>query len=159
MILTHRPLRPDDAPHVAGFPRSPEELFHMFPNGRWPFTAGQVLEAAALRRDPTVVELDGQVVGYANYAVFEPASHCAIGNVVVAPAARRRGIARFLVGTLVDRALGQYGIPEVRIGAHAANPAALLLYAAMGFVPYEVQAVPDWRGATVPLVFLRRRRP
>lgn len=157
MPLTHRPLRPEDAARIAAFPQSPEELFHLFPKGSWPFTAEQVLEAAACRRDPTVAELEGGVVGYANFAVFEPGSHCAIGNVVVAPHARRRGVARFLVGALVERALGQYGMPEIRIGAHAANPAALLLYAAMGFVPYEIQAVPDWRGVTVPLVFLRKR--
>lgn len=159
MPLIHRPLRSADSTAIAGFPQTPEELFHMFPTGAWPLTAEQVLEAAARRRDATVAELDGRVVGYANFAVFEPGSHCAIGNVVVAPHARRRGVARFLVSTLVARALCEYGVPEVRIGAHAANPAALLLYGAMGFRPYEVQAVSDWRGVTVPLVFLSKRAP
>lgn len=158
MTLTLRPLRPDDAAFIAAFPQSAEELFHMFPAAAWPFTAEQLLAAAAQRRDPVVAELDGRVAGYANYAVFEPASHCAIGNVVVAPDARRRGIARFLVGTLAERAQAEYRIPEVRIGAHAGNPAALLLYAAMGFEPYEVQAVRDWRGQTVPLLYLRKTR-
>jgi len=158
MTLLHRSLRPEDAPVIAAFPQSAEELFHMFPNGVWPFTGEQLLAAAHVRWDATVVELAGRPCGYANFAAFEAGRHCAIGNVVVAPWARRQGVASFLIKAMIEKAFDGRGVPLLRVLAHASNYPALLLYSSLGFQPEQIEAVADGRGGTVPLVHFRMAR-
>ncbi len=158
MSLRYRSLRPEDAPVIAAFPQSAAELFHMFPNGVWPFNGEQILAAARARWDATVIETASRPCGYANFAAFEPGGFCTIGNVVVAPWARRQGVARFLIQTMIEKAFGGRGVPLLRVAAHASNYAALLLYPSLGFQPERIEAVPDGRGGMVPLVHFRMER-
>lgn len=154
-MLTHRDASREDVPCVCAFPQSPEELFFLFPKATWPLTPEQLRAAIAQRFDSTVVLDDGEVGAFANFYLREVGGTCAIGNVVVAPGARGRGVGRYLVETMIRKALVTYRAATVRISCFNGNVAGLLLYAKLGFEPYAVEPRRDPRGARVALVHLR----
>ncbi len=62
--------------------------------------------------------------------------HCGrITSLFVHPAHRRRGVARMLLGRLLDQA-AEEGLRQVRLEVVADNRAAIVLYEALGFVPF-----------------------
>lgn len=136
--LSHRPLADSDIPHICRFARDREELYFLFPRATWPLTPEQVRDSLAVRRDPTVVLRGGEVVGYANFAIFESGRTASLGNVSVAPWARRTGVAKHLVSAMMDRAFVHHGLPELRLRCFNTNTPGLLLYAALGFAPIAV---------------------
>lgn len=105
--------------------------------------------------DCTVAELDGRPAGFANFYRFESGGRCAIGNVVVAPAARGQGVAGRLVLHMVGLARTRYRAAEVTLACFSDNALALLLYTRLGFVPFAVEESQDWQGRRVALVQLR----
>lgn len=155
MSLTHREVRPDDVPLVCSFPQSAEELYFLFPKASWPLTPEQLERAIDARFDSTVVLDHGAVAGFANFYLREPGGACAIGNVVVAPAARGKGVGRFLIETMIGKALRDHRAAEIRISCFNENVAGLLLYAKLGFVPHRVEQRADPRGDRVALIHMR----
>jgi GNAT superfamily N-acetyltransferase len=83
------------------------------------------------------------------------AGACAIGNVVVAPDARAKGVGSYLIETMVRKALLQHRAQEVRISCFNGNVAGLLLYAKLGFVPFAVERRVDQQGARVALIHMK----
>lgn len=161
-ILSHRPLADGDIPTICGFPRSAEELYFLFPRAVWPLTPEQVRATLGARRDPTVVTLfeNGRerVVGYANYATFEDGRTASIGNVSVDPTLRRRGIAEYLVRTMIGRAFDHHHLPELTLYCFNTNTPALLLYAKLGLAPIALETrVTPW-GEPIALFKLRMDR-
>lgn len=158
-ILSHRPLADGDIPTICGFPRSAEELYFLFPRAVWPLTPDQVRATLGTRRDPTVVTLSEngreRVVGYANYATFEDGRTASIGNVSVDPTLRRRGIAEYLVRTMIGRAFDHHHLPELTLYCFNTNTPALLLYAKLGLTPIALETrVTPW-GEPIALFKLR----
>lgn len=154
-MLAHREVRPEDVDRVCAFPRSAEELFFLFPRAEFPLTGDQLRGAIAQRYDSTVVLLGHEVCGFANFYLREQGGACAVGNVVVAPEARGRGVGRYLVETMIRKAVARYAAREVRISCFNGNVAGLLLYAKLGFVPYAIEKRLDRRGAPVALIHTR----
>lgn len=154
-MLSHRLVRPEDVPRVCSFPQSAKELYFLFPKATYPLTPKQLDRAIEQRHDSTVVLLDDQVCGFANFYVRAVSGACAIGNVVVAPEARARGVGRYLIDTMIRKALLDHRAEEVRISCFNGNVAGLLLYAKLGFVPYAVEPRLDQRGARVALIHMR----
>lgn len=157
--LSHRPLADADIPTICGFPRTAEELYFLFPRAVWPLTPDQIRATLGIRRDPTVVTLaeNGRerVVGYANYATFEDGRTASIGNVSVDPALRRRGIAEYLVRTMIDRAFGHHRLPELTLYCFNTNTPALLLYAKLGMAPVALETRVTPSGRPIALFKLR----
>ncbi|KAA0685520.1 GNAT family N-acetyltransferase [Azospirillum brasilense] len=137
--FSHRPLADADIPNICRFARDREELYFLFPRATWPLTPEQVRASLAVRRDPMVVLRGGEVVGYANFATFEAECSASLGNVSVAPWARRTGVAKHLVRIMMDRAFDHHGLPELVLRCFNTNTPGLLLYAALGFVPIAVE--------------------
>lgn len=158
MMLQTRPLRPEDATAISLFPQNAEELFFMFPTAAWPFSAGALLDAAAQRWDATVVERGGRPAGYANFARFEAGRFVSIGNVVVAPDARGQGVGRVLIEAMTAKGFAR-GVKEVRVSCHSTNAAGLLMYASLGFEPFGIEKVPDWKGDKAALIHFRKKAP
>ncbi len=154
-MLSHREVRSDDVARVCQFARSAEELYFLFPRATYPLTPEQLRRAIAQRHDSTVVLLDDQVCAFANFYVRETAGTCAIGNVVVAPEARARGVGSYLVETMTRKALLEHRAREVRISCFNANVAGLLLYAKLGFVPFAVEPRRDPQGTRVALIHMK----
>lgn len=159
MALLFRQAEPPDLALVATFPQSPEELFFLFPRATFPLTAAQLAETVAQRADSTVAERDGRMVGFANFHRWETGGVCAIGNVIVSPAARGQGVASALIGHLVELAFAKHQAAEVRISCFHRNLAGLLLYPKLGFAPFAIEERRDWRGRRAALIHLRRMRP
>ena len=156
MLLTHRPVNAEDVLTVCNFPQNPQELFYMFPKAHYPLTEDQLHASIALRSDSTVVEGDGSVVGFANFYVFERDGICAIGNVIVSPRARGKGVAKFLVETMVELAFERHRASEVQISCFNENTAGLLLYPQLGFVPFGVEERVSPDGRRVALIQMRK---
>jgi RimJ/RimL family protein N-acetyltransferase len=158
MQLTHRPVSAEDVLAICDFPQNPQELFFMFPKAQYPLTEAQLRASIAQRSDSTVVEEDTSVVGFANFYRVEHDGVCAIGNVIVSPKARGKGVARFLVETMVELAFERHRASEVHISCFNENTAGLLLYPQLGFVPFGVEERVSQDGRRVALVHMRKTR-
>jgi catechol 2,3-dioxygenase-like lactoylglutathione lyase family enzyme/predicted GNAT family N-acyltransferase len=154
MRLIHRPAGDKDIPVICGFPQSAEELFFLFPGATYPLTVAQLKDAIAQRSDPTVVEADHKVVGFADFHQWAPGGRCTIGNVIVAPAARGRGIGRCLIQSMIELAHTRHQASEVGIACFNGNIVGLLLYAGLGFRPYAVEERKDYQGNRAALIHM-----
>lgn len=159
MPFTHRPVRAEDVLAICNFPQTPKELFFMFPKAQYPLTDDQLLASIAQRSDSTVVEENGSVIGFANFYKFERGGVCAIGNVIVSPTARGKGVAKFLVETMVGLAIDRHRASEVQLSCFNENTAGLLLYPQLGFVPFEIEERLSPDGRRVALLNMRLLTP
>lgn len=133
MPLTHRPVAEKDIQVICGFPQSEDELFFLFPKAAFPLTPSQLQDAIALRSDSTVAELDGEVAAFANFYRWEAGGCCSIGNVIVSPVARGRGVGRYLIEQMIGFAFSKHQAAEVTVSCFNQNVAGLLLYPKLGF--------------------------
>lgn len=133
MPLTHRPATAADLAQVVTFPQNRDELFFCFPRAVWPLDVGQLAAAMAERRDSTVVELDGQLAGFANFFQWQYGEFCALGNLMVAPWARGRGVAQYLIGVMEAQARAHYQARLMKVSCFNGNAAGLLLYPRLGY--------------------------
>lgn len=118
-------------------------------------TSSQLQDAIAQRSDSTVVELDGEVAAFANFYRWEAGGCCSIGNVIVSPKARGKGVGRYLIKQMIDLALSKYRAAEVTISCFEQNVVGLLLYLKLGFQPYAVEERRDKKGNRVALIHMR----
>ena len=77
------------------------------------------------------VDDEERVLGYAGF--YCVADEGQIANVAVAPAARRRGVARELLAAL-DRLAGERGLYRVTLEVRASNAPAIALYESAGYI-------------------------
>ncbi len=68
-MLSHRGVHADDVARICSFPQSAEELYFLFPKATYPLTPEQLRRAIEQRFDSTVVLLDDQVCGFANFYI------------------------------------------------------------------------------------------
>lgn len=152
--LSTRPVTTADLPLLCTFPDTAQELFCLFPKANYPLTTQQLAEAIASRRASTVVEKDGEAVGFANLYQWE-GGVCAIGNVMVAPSARGQGIGKYLIHAMLKIACTTYQANEVRIACFNHNTSTLLLYAGLGFQPFSIEQRLDKSGRKLALIAMQ----
>lgn len=158
-MFLHRPLEEKDIPAVCALPQNADELFYMFPRATWPLTAAQLKDALEERSDSTVVELNGELVGYANFSLAHFRGRCSLGNVIIAPQARGKGVGGYLIGCMTDLAFDKHEAKELTASCYNHNVPGLLFYPRLGFKPFAVEEKRDKRGARVALIHLRLKRP
>jgi ribosomal protein S18 acetylase RimI-like enzyme len=129
----HRPATDADLDQVVRFVHNADELFFAFPRAHWPLTREQLAAACAERQGSTLVLLDGQPAGFANFYQSFPGGYCALGNLMVAPWARGRGVASYLVGVMEQLALRDFAARELKVSCFNDNAAGLLLYGRLGY--------------------------
>ncbi|ABK99958.1 GNAT family N-acetyltransferase [Pelobacter propionicus] len=156
MLLTHRPVENSDIPVVCGFPQSEEELFFLFPKAAFPLAPWQLQNSISQRSDSTVIELEGQVVAFANFYRWG-AKGCSIGNVIVSPIVRGQGVGSYLVEQMVSLGFSKHGAIEVTVSCFNQNVVGLILYAKLGFEPYAIEERQDKNGNRVALIHMRRK--
>jgi len=154
-LLSYRAIEPQDIPQICGFTLSETELFYLSPEVDYPLTPAQLRKTIRGRLEPTVVLDDREVVGFANLYKFRDGESCFIGNVVVRPDRRGRGVGAYLVETMLALAFGKHRFNEVRVSCFNGNTTALLLYAKLGFTPYAIEQRQDKRNNTVALIHLK----
>ena len=116
-------MRPDDLDEVLGIERA---SFTM------PWSRGAFLYEIQQNRVARcwVMREEGQVVGY--LCLWEVADEVHITNVAVRPDARRQGIARGLLSSVLDNARAR-GFKIVVLEVRPSNHHALTLYESFGF--------------------------
>ena len=157
MLLTHRLVTEKDIQTICSFPQSEDELFFLFPKAMFPLTVAQLRNAIAQRSDATVIESGGEVVAFANFYRWE-AGCCSIGNVIVSPAVRGRGVGRYLIEWMVELAFSKHRANEVTISCFNKNVSGLLFYPKLGFQSYAVEERKDKKGNRVALIHMRLQR-
>ena len=154
-MSAHRPVQAADIPIICQFPQSAEELFFLFPKATYPLTPEHLQGAIDQRFDSTVVLWEGRPVGFANFYICKPGEECHIGNVIVDPQMRGKGVGRYLIQTMIDIAFGKHAVQEVHISCFHRNGAGLLLYAKMGFKPFAIEERQDHLNQRIALIKLR----
>lgn len=154
-MLNHRPVQDQDISIICQFPQSEDELFFMYPKATYPLTYNQLKSAIDQRNESTVILLDESIAGYANFYICEFGGKCCIGNVIIAPEKRGKGIGKYLVETMVQLAYQKYQAKEVHISCFNQNVAGLLLYNQCGFKPFAIEERIDKKGYRVALIHMR----
>lgn len=157
-MFHHRPLEEKDIPVVCELPQNADELFYMFPRAVYPLTPPQLKEAMESRSDSTVIEMNGEVVGFANFSRFDFRGRCSLGNVIIAPKARSKGVGRYMIGCMMGIAFDKHEATELTASCYNHNVPGLLFYPRMGFRPYAIEERRDRRGERVALIHLRLPR-
>ncbi len=158
VVLRHRSVEPQDLALICSFPQTPQELFFMFPRATFPLTEAQLEAAVAQRFESTVVLCQDEVCGFANFYEYEPGQSCSIGNVIVDPRVRGKGVGAYLIRTMAETAFVKYAVPQVKLSCFVENIPALLLYTRLGFKPVRIEERKNWDGrrtASVQMVWER----
>ncbi|MEB0076442.1 GNAT family N-acetyltransferase [Pseudomonas sp. CCI3.2] len=158
-MFLHRPLEEKDIAVICDFPQSADELFYMFSKARYPLTPAQLSDAIESRSDSTVIEMDGQVVGFANLSRWEFRGRCSLGNVIIKPGNRSRGVGSYLIGCMMDIAFDKHEAHELTASCFNHNVPGLLFYPKLGFRPFSIEERVDKHGARVALINLRVEKP
>jgi RimJ/RimL family protein N-acetyltransferase len=154
-LLAHRPVAEKDIRVICTFPQNEDELFFMFPKAEFPLAAEYLRAAIEERSDSTVVEREGRVVAFANFHHWETGGCCALGNVIIAPSARRHGVGCYLIGQMAAIAFAKHRASEVTAACFNQNVAGLLFYSRLGFQPYAIEERRDRKGNRVALIHMR----
>ncbi|HEC07355.1 MAG TPA: N-acetyltransferase [Thiolapillus brandeum] len=159
MMWTLREAVENDYEGICSLIKTEDELFMVYPNGQYPLTVDQVRKLSQTREALTVaVDEVGNVIGFADLYNHEPGKTAFIGNVVVDPAHRGRGMGKAIVSHMLEKVFERYDLPEVRISVFSENTPALLLYSGCGFIPYEMEERRNPKGKRVALIHMRLER-
>lgn len=158
MRISHRLVEKRDIQTICNFFQNEDELFFLSPEATFPLTPLQLQKQIEQRSDSTVVLLCGEIVAFANFYRWETGGRCSIGNVIVAPAVRVQGVARYLIEQMTNLAFSKYRAAEVTLSCFNQNIAGLLLYAKLGFQPYEIEERQGRQGNRVALIHMKRLR-
>ena len=130
-MIVYREMRREDVPFIS---RLEEETFSM------PWSAASFLQM--IEKEDTayfVAEEDGQLLGGCGLLLI--AGEGNITNVVVAPEARRRGVATGLLRYLMEEG-DRAGLTAYTLEVRVRNAAAIGLYEKLGFVSEGIR--PDF---------------
>lgn len=122
-MVVYRKMRAEDVPFIS---RLEEETFSM------PWSAASFLQM--IEKEDTayfVAEEEGRLLGGCGLLLI--AGEGNITNVVVAPEARRRGVATGLLTYLMETG-DRAGLSAYTLEVRASNEAAIALYEKLGFV-------------------------
>ncbi|MFV0469363.1 MAG: GNAT family N-acetyltransferase, partial [Dysgonomonas sp.] len=132
-------------------------LFFMFPKADYyPLSVEQLEAVVANRSDSTVILLDNEIVGFANFYEVKENNYCSIGTVIVSSHFRNKGIGKYLVETMESIALEKYNVREIHISCFNTNTKGILLYSRLGYLPYEVEERLDKEERKVALIKMKR---
>lgn len=154
--LSYRPIKITDIEEICRLPQNEEELFFMFPKADCPLSVEQLQTVVENRSDSTVILLDKEVVGFANFYEVKENNYCSIGNVIVCSNFRNKGIGKYLVETMESFALEKYNVREIHISCFNTNTKGILLYSKLGYIPYEVEERLGKDGRKVALIKMKR---
>ncbi|WP_422657564.1 GNAT family N-acetyltransferase [Paenibacillus sp. EC2-1] len=141
-MYTHRPLLEEDLIKICTWPQSSEELLYVSPRFTYPLTPEQIITMLTNRFEPTVViEIEsGQPVAYANlYDESKSDRHCWLGNVIVSPAHRGKGVAEVLLNTMMFNAKQKYEMKKLLLSCHNTNSRGLAFYDKHRFRPFDLR--------------------
>lgn len=137
-MIFHRNLLKEDLEIISLFPLNIEELFFISPRFEYPLTPDQIFKILENRFSPTVIiDTNTQLaIAYANlYDLNHEDSICWLGNVIVSPDYRGKGVSEYLINIMMDKARNEHGIKKMKLFCHNTNTRALIFYCNQGFAP------------------------
>ena len=133
---------------------SPEEMYVMCPGGKFPLDLEQMDHVNTLRRDLSIVKVNNQIVGFANLYNIKSNESAFIGNLIIDKSQRGNGYGMALVKHMIEIIKVKYNaVPHLSVLGN--NTKAILLYKAIGFLPYDVEERIDYKGHKVALFHMR----
>lgn len=156
-MFSNRDLQFLDSENIVNFPQSEEELFYMFPKASYPLKPEVFVKESESRFYPTVAILNQTLAGYANFINLKKGVFCSIGNVIINPILRKRGVASYLVKTLETIAFKEINAKYVKISCFNDNTAGLLLYHKLGYVPFEAEVRQAYNGQQTVLIHMKKQ--
>jgi len=156
-MIEFRKAKEEDLGCVAGFLATPDELFFFHPKADFPMTAQQLLPNYRSRKGNTVIIAEGRVSGYANFISVSEGNSAIIGNVVVDPRLRGKGLGRELISHMEALAKSTYGVRQIQIPCFNTNTSGLLFYHKIGYVPYSGEPRVNQNGDPVYLIYFGKK--
>lgn len=156
--LDYRRAKADDYDAISRLITTPEELFRVYPAGRFPFSHEQVSRLALVRMELSVATVANKVVAFGNLYGYEPNRHIFIGNLVIDRVYRGNGLGQGMMQYLLKQVFYKYRLMEARISVFSDNTPALLLYTKMGFEPYQVEPRKNFEKQRVALLHMKMDR-
>lgn len=153
-----RPALKTDYPDICKLIESREELFLVYPKGRYPFTELQLNELAQERKELTVATIDDRVIGFASLYNYQAAQSAFIGNIIIDKSHRGKGLGRQLVSHMLKLGFEKHQLPEIRISVFSDNDPALSLYKSFGFTVYDSEKRTDFSGQTIILQHMKLKK-
>ena len=159
MIQTYinREIAPGDLSLICNFPQDENELFFMYPKAIFPLTIDQLKASIDSRFDSSVVLLEETVIGFANFYEILEGQYCSIGNVIVNPIYRGKGVGTYLINIMEKKAISKYNVNEIHISCFNQNVTGLLLYYKLGYVPYDIEKRFDKKSVPVALIKMKKK--
>ncbi len=146
----------EDFEDICKLIKSKDELFLVYPNGKYPFTVSQVKELSEVRKELTVAVDGNEIIGFANLYNYEPGVLAFIGNVIIEESYRGKGLGKEIVSYMLNKAREKHALSEVRISVFSENIPALLLYSSFGFMAYEVEERKKPKGNRAALIHMKK---
>lgn len=156
--LSYRPIKISDLEKICQLPQNKEELFFMFPKANYPLSVEQLQAVLESRSDSSVILLDNEVAGFANFYEIKENEYCSIGNVIVSSGSRNQGIGTFLIKTMEQIAVEKYSVIELRLSCFNTNTNGILLYSKLGYVPYKIEERVDKSENQIALIKMRKKK-
>ncbi len=150
-----REATPEDFNSISKLIKNEQELFYIYPSGKFPLTNTQIKELYEARKDFTVLIQKDKIIGFANLYDYLKNRFVFIGNVVIDEEYRGLGKGKKLISHMINLAKNSYLLPEVRISVFADNTDALLLYMDLGFELYTKETKKNYQNDDVLLLHLR----
>lgn len=145
----------DDLVAITNLLATPDELFLVYPKGRFPFTIPQAQKLFNERFEFTVLCDGDKIAGFANLYDRQQDEHAFIGNVFIAPEYRRQGLGKLLLNYMIKAAFAKYRFREVRLSVFSDNAPAVTLYESLGFRTYSSEQRLDPENRTRTLVHMK----
>lgn len=155
--LSYRAIKISDLEKICQLPQNKEELFFMFPKADYPLSVEQLQTVVENRASSTVILLNNEVVGFANFYEVKENNYCSIGNVIINSNFRNKGIGKYLIETMESIALKKYNVKEIHISCFNINTKGILLYSKLGYIPYEIEERLDKEDHKVALIKMKRK--
>ncbi|NDW19584.1 GNAT family N-acetyltransferase [Dysgonomonas sp. 216] len=156
MKYSFRDIEENDFELICCFPQNEDELFNMFPKAQYPLTAEKLKECAKERLEPTVFMYDSKIAGYANLYHIENEKLGFVGNVIVHPDYRNKGIGKYILEIMSLKLEEIYKAKEIHLSCFSDNTSALLLYEDYGFTPYKMERRINHKGQRIVLIHAKR---
>ncbi len=155
--ISFRQATQADLTGIFNYPLSREELFYFFPSANHPLTLAQLEQQLNERHQSTVILEDNHVAGFANFYNVENRNIAFIGNVIIKPEKRQRGLGKKLLQMMITTGFSQLRLKEIHLSCYNNNTPALLFYNSLGFKPYAAEARTDFNNKAVVLIHLRMK--
>ncbi len=154
-----RELSQSDLESICQLPQNEREIFFFAPKLAPTLTRDCLAEEFRNREGNTIMEVDGQVIGFANLYDVVPGQEAWIGNLIIHPSYRGRGRGKALVEAMVAKAVELYQIGEIKLSCFESNEAALQFYKRLGFAIFAQEARKDPWGKAQFLLHMGRALP